>query len=161
MSIFENIFSSIQKFAASTLAGLASMYAPTCAPILALTCITIINAFYTVRVNTKNKKRKTGLNELKRMFYKIRDSIVAICGAFTIEKFIITSVELHAVEFVAGAIALIEFWTLIENLGQLHPKWRVWKVFKRVIKRKGEQILDVQLNDILPDDADNNDKKNS
>lgn len=155
MSVFENIFSSIQKFAASTLAGLASMYAPTYAPIVALTCITIINAFYTVRVNVKNQKRKTGLQELKKMFYKIRDSIVAICGAFTIEKFIITSIELHAVEFVAGAIALIEFWTLLENLGQMHPKWKVWNVFRRLIKKKGEQILDVELDDIIPDDANN------
>ena len=159
MSVFENIFSSIQKFAASTLAGLASMYAPTYAPIVALTCITIINAFYTVRVNVKNQKRKTGLQELKKMFYKIRDSIVAICGAFTIEKFIITSIELHAVEFVAGAIALIEFWTLLENLGQMHPKWKVWGLFRKMIKKKGEQILDVELDDIIPDDA--NDKKAS
>lgn len=155
MSVFENIFSSIQKFAASTLAGLASMYAPTYAPIVALTCITIINAFYTVRVNVKNQKRKTGLQELKKMFYKIRDSIVAICGAFTIEKFIITSIELHAVEFVAGAIALIEFWTLLENLGQMHPKWKVWGLFRKMIKKKGEQILDVELDDIIPDDANN------
>ena len=159
MSIFENIFSNIQKFAASTLAGLASMYAPTYAPILALTFITIINAFYAVRVNVKNNKRKTGLNELKKMSYKIRDSIVAICGAFTIEKFIITSINLHAVEFVAGAIALIEFWTLIENLGQIHPNWKVWGIFKKVIKKKGEEILDVKLEEILPDDANN--KNNS
>ena len=155
MSVFEDIFSSIQKFAACTLAGLASMYAPTYAPILALTFITVINAFYTVRVNVKNNKRKTGLIELKRMFYKIRDSIVAICGAFTIEKFIITSISLHAVEFIAGAIALIEFWTLLENLGQMHPRWKVWGLFRKMIKKKGEEILDVKLDDIIPDDANN------
>lgn len=155
MSVFEEIFSSIQKFAACTLAGLASMYAPTYAPIMALACISVINAFYAVRVNVRNKKRKTGLNELKKMFYKIRDSIVAVCGAFTIEKFIITSIELHAVEFVAGAIALIEFWTLLENLGQMHPRWKVWGLFRKIIKKKGEQILDVKLDDIIPDDANN------
>lgn len=159
MSIFENIFSNIQKFTASTLAGLASMYAPTYAPIIALTVITVINTFYAVQVNVKSNKRKTGLSELKRMFYKIRDSIVAICGAFTIDKFVITSVDLHAVEFIAGAIALIEFWTLLENLGTMHPRWKVWSIFRRVIRKKGEQILDVELEDILPDDTNN--KKNS
>lgn len=153
MSIFENIFSSIQKFAASTLAGLASMYAPTYAPIIALTVITILNAFYTVQVNVKNNKHRTGLKELKKMFYKIRDSIVAICGAFTIDKFVITSIDLHAVEFIAGAIALIEFWTLLENLSVMHPKWKVWGIFKKAIKQKGEQILDVKLDDILTDDS--------
>lgn len=116
MSVFENIFSSIEKFTASTIAGLLSLYAPTYAPIIALASITVINTFYAVRVNTKNNRKKTGLKELIKMFYRIRDSIVAICGAFTIDKFIITSVDLHAVEFIAGAISLIEFWTLLENL---------------------------------------------
>lgn len=116
MSVFENIFSSIEKFAASTIAGLLSLYAPAYAPIIALASITVINTFYAVRVNTKNNRKKTGLKELIKMFYRIRDSIVAICGAFTIDKFIITSVDLHAVEFIAGAISLIEFWTLLENL---------------------------------------------
>ena len=153
MSIFENIFSNIQKFTVSTLAGLASMYAPTYAPIIALTVITIINAFYTVQVNVKNNKYKTGLQELKNMFYKIRDSIVAICGAFTIDKFVITSIDLHAVEFIAGAIAIIEFWTLLGNLSTMHPKWKVWGIFKKAIKHKGEQILDVKLDDILTDDS--------
>lgn len=47
---------------------------------------------------------------IQRYFYKLRDSIVAICGAFTIETFIITSISIPAVEFVAGAIALVEFF---------------------------------------------------
>lgn len=158
MSIFENIFSSAQKFFACTAAGIISMYAPTYAPILALTGITIVNMFYAVRANKKNNKFKTGLSELKKAFYKIRDSIVAICGAFTIETFIITSVELHAVEFIAGAISLIEFWTLIENLSTIHPQWKVWGIFKKLLKKKGEEILDVKLEDILPDDANTNKK---
>ena len=48
MTIFEDIFSSIQKFAASTLAGLLSLYAPTYIPIIALTAITVVNALYKV-----------------------------------------------------------------------------------------------------------------
>lgn len=156
MSVFENIFSSIEKFAASTIAGLLSLYAPTYAPIIALASITVINTFYAVRVNTKNNRRKTGLKELIKMFYRIRDSIVAICGAFTIDKFIITSVDLHAVEFIAGAISLIEFWTLLENLSQIHPNWKIWTLLSRLVRKKGEQLLDVKLEDILPDDTNTN-----
>lgn len=158
MSVFENIFSSIEKFAASTIAGLLSLYAPTYAPIIALASITVINTFYAVRVNTKNNRRKTGLKELIKMFYRIRDSIVAICGAFTIDKFIITSVDLHAVEFIAGAISLIEFWTLLENLSQMHPNWKIWTLLSRLVRKKGEQLLDVKLEDILPDDTNINKK---
>lgn len=158
MSVFENIFSSIEKFAASTIAGLLSLYAPTYAPIIALASITVINTFYAVRVNTKNNRKKTGLKELIKMFYRIRDSIVAICGAFTIDKFIITSVDLHAVEFIAGAISLIEFWTLLENLSQMHPNWKIWTLLSRLVRKKGEQLLDVKLEDILPDDTNTNKK---
>lgn len=158
MTIFEDIFSSIQKFAASTLAGLLSLYAPTYIPIIALTAITVVNALYKVQVNVRQNIRKTGLKELKKMFYRIRDSIVAICGAFTIDKFIITSVDLHAVEFIAGAIALIEFWSLIESLSVIHPNWKIWKLLEKTVKKKGEQILDVELDDILTDDTNTNKK---
>lgn len=158
MTIFEDIFSSIQKFAASTLAGLLSLYAPTYIPIIALTAITVVNALYKVQVNVRQNIRKTGLKELKKMFYRIRDSIVAICGAFTIDKFIITSVDLHAVEFIAGAIALIEFWSLLESLSVIHPNWKIWKLLEKTVKKKGEQILDVELDDILTDDTNTNKK---
>lgn len=153
MSVFEDIFSNAYKFAVSTLAGLASMYAPVYAPIIALTAITVLNAIYAVKVNKRENKLRTGLNELKRMFYRIRDAIVAICGAFTIDKFIITSLDLHAVEFIAGAISLIEFWTLLEHLSKLHPNWKIWKLLSRTIQKKGEQILDVKLEDIITDDT--------
>ena len=159
MTLFQDIFSNIQKFTASCAAGILSLYAPTYVPIIALTGITVINALYAVQVNRRNNKRKTGLQELKRMFYRIRDAIVAICGAFTIDQFIITSIDLHAVEFIAGAIALIEFWTLLENLAVIHPNWKIWKVLSKLVKSKGEQILDVKLEDILTDDTNSN--KNS
>lgn len=159
MTLFQDIFSDIQKFMASCAAGLISLYAPTYVPIFALTGITVINALYAVQVNKRNNKRGTGLQELKRMFYRIRDAIVAICGAFTIDQFIITSIDLHAVEFIAGAIALIEFWTLLENLSVIHPHWRIWKLLSKFVKKKGEQILDVKLDDILTNDS--NTTKNS
>ena len=90
------------------------------------------------------------------MFYKLRDAIVAICGAFTIEKFIVTSIDLHAIEFIAGAIALVEFFSLLENLGKLHPRWKVWNILKKIAKKKGEQILDVELDGELSDDTNSN-----
>lgn len=159
MSVFEDMFSSAQKFFASTAAGLASLYAPTCMPILALTAITVLNAIYAVQVNRRNKVKRSGLTELKNMFYRIRDSIVAICGAFTIDRFIITSIDLHAVEFISGAIALIEFWTLLQNLSVIHPHWKIWGLISRVIKKKSKEVLDVELEDILTDDT--NTKKDS
>lgn len=160
MSIFKEMFSSVEKFTASTAAGLIAMYAPVGVPILALSGIIAADQFYEFRVKHKNKQEDL-ITSLKNIslgtFYKLRDSVVAICGAFTIEKFIITSINLHAVEFIAGAIALVEFWSLLDNLSIIHPDWKIWGLLKRKVKKEGEELLDMTLDKELPDD--NNNKK--
>lgn len=156
MPIFKNMFSSVEKFTISAIGGLISLYSPVYVPILALAAIIILDTIYECKVN-KKKETTDIVSKSKRLFskifYKIRDAIVAICGAFTIEKFIVTSINLYAVEFVAGAIALVEFFTLLEHLGKLHPRWKVWTLLKKLVKKKGEQILDVKLDDELSDDT--------
>lgn len=161
MSIFKNMFSSVEKLTISAIGGLLSLYSPIYVPILALTAIIIVDTLYDCKAHRRCRQGDL-IGKSKRLFskifYKVRDAIVAICGAFTIEKFIITSVNLHAVEFVAGAIALVEFFTLLENLSKLHPGWKVWGVLKKLAKKKGEQILDVDLDKELSDDT--NSKRN-
>ena len=114
MSIFKNMFSSVEKVTISTIGGLLSLYSPVYVPILALSGIIIVDSMYECKANKKAKKHHNVVEQSRRLyskiFYKLRDSIVAICGAFTIETFIITSISIPAVEFVAGAIALVEFF---------------------------------------------------
>lgn len=162
MSIFKEMFSSAEKFAASTVAGIAAMFAPVGVPVLALSGIIIVDQVYEFRVKHKSKEEDllTSLKNIsKGTFYKLRDSVVAICGAFTIEKFIITSINLHAVEFIAGAIALVEFWSLLDNLSIIHPDWKIWGLLKRKVKKESEEFLELSLDNELPDDKDN--KNNS
>ena len=157
MSIFKNMFSSVEKVTISTIGGLLSLYSPVYVPILALSGIIIVDSMYECKANKKAKKYHSVVEQSRRLyskiFYKLRDSIVAICGAFTIETFIITSISIPAVEFVAGAIALVEFFQLLENLGRIHPNWKIWGLLQRVIKKKGEQFLDVSLDKEFSDDA--------
>jgi hypothetical protein len=114
MPIFKNMFSSVEKVTISTIGGLLSLYSPVYVPILALSGIIIVDSMYEYKANKKAKKYHNVVEQSRRLyskiFYKLRDSIVAICGAFTIETFIITSISIPAVEFVAGAIALVEFF---------------------------------------------------
>ena len=162
MSIFKEMFSSAEKFAASTVAGIAAMFAPVGVPVLALSGIIIVDQVYEFRVKHKSKEEDllTSLKNIsKGTFYKLRDSVVAICGAFTIEKFIITSINLHAVEFIAGAIALVEFWSLLDNLSIIHPDWKIWGLLKRKVKKESEEFLELSLDNELPDDKNN--KNNS
>lgn len=157
MSIFKNMFSSVEKVTISTIGGLLSLYSPVYVPILALSGIIIVDSMYECKANKKTKKYHNVVEQSRRLhskiFYKLRDSIVAICGAFTIETFIITSISIPAVEFVAGAIALVEFFQLLENLGRIHPNWKIWGLLQRVIKKKGEQFLDVSLDKEFSDDT--------
>lgn len=158
MPIFKNMFSSAEKFISATIGGLISLYSPVYAPIIALAGIIIVNTLYECRVNKKYKDCEVIARSRRlasKIFYKLRDAIVAICGAFTIEKFIVTSIDLHAIEFTAGAIALVEFFSLLENLGKLHPRWKIWSLLQKLIKKKGEQILDVKLDEELSDDTNN------
>lgn len=157
MSIFKNMFSSVEKVTISTIGGLLSLYSPVYVPILALSGIIIVDSMYECKANKKAKKYHSVVEQSRRLyskiFYKLRDSIVAICGAFTIETFIITSISIPAVEFVAGAIALVEFFQLLENLGRIHPNWKIWGLLQRVIKKEGEQFLDVSLDKEFSDDT--------
>lgn len=159
MSIFKNMFSSTEKVTVSAIGGLLSLYSPVYVPILALAGIIIVDSLYECKANKKQSKYCNVIRQSRRLyskiFYKLRDSIVAICGAFTIETFIITSVSIPAVEFVAGAIALVEFFQLLENLGKIHPNWKIWGILQKIIKKKGEQILDVSLDKEFSDDTNN------
>ena len=159
MSIFKNMFSSAEKVTVSAIGGLLSLYSPVYVPILALAGIIIVDSLYECKANKKQSKYRNAIGQSRRLyskiFYKLRDSIVAICGAFTIETFIITSVSIPAVEFVAGAIALVEFFQLLENLGKIHPNWKIWGILQKIIEKKGEQILDVSLDKEFSDDTNN------
>lgn len=153
MSIIKNIFSSAEKMAIGAITGLASLYAPVYVPIICISVLTIMDALYGYKVSRKYNQKKIESRKAWKTGWKIRDIVVIICGAFTIDQFIVTSLNLHAVEFVAGVIALIEFWSIIESLCELHPKWKIWKVLKKVVKAKGEKYLDVNLDDLSDDNT--------
>ena len=155
MSIFKNMFSSIEKFSASMLAGVVSLFTPVYIPIIALAVLMLADAYYGYKVSRKYGHKKIESHKAWKTLWKIRDAITAICGAHIIDQLIVTSIQLHAVEFVSGAIALVEFWSLLESMCELHPKWVIFGVLKKVIKAKGEKYLDVNLDKELPDDTNN------
>lgn len=158
-SFIKEIFSSTEKTIGSTLTGLATLYAPVAYPLLSLTAIIVVNTYYKVKVNVRRNKRHTALTEAKNSLYKIKDAIFLVLCGFTLNHFIITSVDLHCMEFLTGAIAFVEFWSLINNLSRLHPEWGIWKILKLLVKRKSEQILNIDIEKELTD-VTNTDKSN-
>lgn len=88
-----------------------------------------------------------------------------IVGAYTIDTHVITSIDLHAVEFIAGLICGTEFISWLESMKELHPNCRICKVIEKVlgnvIKAKGEKYLDVsidlsELKEEIKNDTNNN-----
>lgn len=156
MSIFKNMFSSTDKAVASILTGAISIFAPIWVPITAVGALILLDAIYGYKVSRKCGHAKIESHKAWKTLWKIRDAGVAITSASIIDSFVIQSINLHAVEIVAGMIALVEFWSLLESFCELYPKWKIWKILKKVIKAKGEKYLDISLDKDLPDDSNNN-----
>lgn len=156
MSIFKNMFSSTDKALASVLTGVISIFTPIQVPITAVGALIIIDAIYGYKVSRKCGHTKIESHKAWKTLWKTRDACVAITSASIIDSFVISSINLHAVEIVAGMIALVEFWSLLESFCELYPKWRIWRILKKVIKAKGEKYLDISLDKDLPDDSNNN-----
>lgn len=159
MSIFKNMFSSTDKYVASVITGVLSFFAPVWVPITAVGLLIVMDAIYGYKVSKKYGHPKIESHKAWKTIWKMRDATVAITSASIIDQLIVTSINLHAVEVIAGMIALVEFWSLLESFSDLYPDWKIWKILRKVIKAKGEKYLDISLDKELPDDS--NTKKNS
>lgn len=153
MSILKNIFSNAEKLVTGAITGLIALYTPVYVPIICVGALTILDAIYGYKVSKKYKYKKIESRKAWKTLWKLRDIVVLICGAFTIDQFVVTSLDLHAIEFVAGIIALVEFWSILESLCELHPQWKIWNTLRKVIKAKGEKYLDVNLDDLSDDNT--------
>ena len=111
---------------------------------------------YGIRVSRKYNNKAIESHKLWRTGIKLIDSAIAITCAFIIDEFVLVSVDAHAVEFIAGIISMIEFWSILESMCELYPKWAVWKILEKVIKAKGEKYLEVNLDDELPNNTKDN-----
>lgn len=155
MSIFKNMFSSADKCIASIITGALSFFAPVWVPIASVGVLILLDAVYGYKVSKKYGHPKIESHKAWKTIWKSRDAAVAIASAHIIDSLVVTSINLHAVEVIAGMIALVEFWSLLESFSDLYPNWKIWRILKKVVKAKGEKYLDISLDKELPDDKDN------
>ena len=85
MSIFKNMFSSIEKLCSSTLAGIVSLFTPVYVPILALMFLMLADAYYGYKVSRKYGHKKIESHKAWKTLWKMRDAITAICGAHIVD----------------------------------------------------------------------------
>lgn len=162
MTLFKSIFSSTGRFASSCAAGLISFLAPVQAAIIATISFILIDVILGYKVSKKYGHRHIESYKLWKTINKMFEATLLIVGAYVIDECIVTSLDLHAVEFMSGMICGTEFISWLESMKELHPNCVICKVIDKilgqVIKAKGEKYLGVSIdiNDLKPHNYDNN-----
>ena len=134
----------------STVCAIAAIFAYLQPILIIILCCLIFIALdfiFGYIVSRKYDKKKIESNKLWKSVHKVVEAVVGITCAYILDTTIITSIDLHAVEVVAGIICGTEFWSLLESFSELSPGGP-WKILKTVIKKKGEKYLDIDLNNL-------------
>lgn len=163
-TLFKSIFSSAGRFASSCFAGITSFLAPVQVAIIAATSFILIDVILGYKVSRKYGHKHIESYKLWKTINKVFEATLLIVGAYVIDTRIVTSLNLHAVEFVSGMICGTEFISWLESMKDLHPDCKICKVLEKVlgkvIKAKGEKYLGVDL-DIKDFKPNNNDNSNN
>lgn len=161
MTLFKSIFSSAERFAGSCFAGITAFLAPVQVALIAATSFILVDVVLGYKVSRKYGHKHVESYKLWKTINKLFEATLLIVGAFVIDTHVVTSLNLHAVEFVSGMICGTEFISWLESMKELHPNCKICKVMDKllgkVIKAKGEKYLgiDLDINDFKPQDNDN------
>lgn len=145
MTLIKSIFASSDRLLGCLCSGIISLFAPIYVSILSVFFFIVVDWIYGYKVSRKYKKRKIESSKIWKTVNKLTEAVTLIVGAHIIDTFVVVSLDLHAVEFLAGVICFTEFWSILESLSELHPKGP-WRFLKKVIKAKGEKYLEIDLN---------------
>lgn len=146
MTLIKSIFASPDRMLGCLCSGIISLFAPIYVAILSVFFFIIVDWIYGYKVSRKYKRRKIESSKIWKTINKMTEAVMLIVGAHIVDEFVVVSLNLHAVEFIAGIICFTEFWSILESLSELHPKGP-WKLFRKVIKAKGEKYLEVDITD--------------
>ena len=155
MTLLRKMFSSVDKFTGCLLTGLTAIFAPIYIAILAVSFFIILDAIYGYMVSRKYGYKKFESNKAWKTLNKLFEAGMLVTCAHIIDAYVVTSICLHAVEFVSGSVCFVEFISLLESLSDLHPKGP-WRVLQNIIKAKGEKYLgtDIQETDLKEENPD-------
>lgn len=126
-------------------AGMSSLFLPILPCVLGLFAVILLDLYYGCKVARKYNQYILSKG-LRWTAAKLRDVMLLIVCASIIDQHIITSINLHLVEFVAGAVSLNEMWSILESLMDLKPTGP-WRLLKKIIRAKGEKYLDIHIDD--------------
>lgn len=155
--MIRTILNNVNRFALCLSSGFIAYFAPIWINVSFVAFFIFIDTILGYRVSRLCGKKQVESRRLWSTITKATEATLLIVGAHIIDTSIITSVDLHAVEFVSGAICCTEFVSWLESLKALHPNSLVLKVIYRifgdVIKSKSEKYLDtkIDIDELLKD----------
>lgn len=167
MTLLKSMFSSAQKTSAGILAGITSYFAPISVTVVCVCLFIIVDVILGYKVSRKYGHKQIESYKLWKTINKLFEAVLLIAGAHVIDTSIVTSINLHAVEFISGMICGTEFISWLESMKDLHPDCKICKVIEKVlgkvIKSKGEKYLgvDIDINDLKNTNNDNNSNTHS
>lgn len=165
MTLLKSMFNSAQKTMSCIIAGITSYFAPISITVMCVSLFIIVDVILGYKVSRKYGHKQLESYKLWKTINKLFEAATLIIGAHVIDNTIITSINLHAVEFVSGMICGTEFISWLESMKDLHPDCKICKVIEKilgkVIKAKGQKYLgvDIDINDLK--DTNNNDNSNT
>ena len=157
MDILTSIQHTLNSISGNTILGkigvtFGSAIAAYFAPIIGLliTCLaaTTIDMFYGMKVARKFGKKLTSKKNWKGTLCKIKDEFILIFLSHLLEHTAAGAVGADGFFILSGGVTVIitltEIWSIIENLNTLDPDGP-WKVLGRFLKKKGEDIVGIDL----------------
>lgn len=111
---------------------------------------------------TKTQRRKAKFTSFafgKVITQTIPKRLWLIILAFLVEKYVFIHVTLHLSYFVAGAICIEQFWSILENEASCRDEKasKFWKLLQKVLIDKTERHFDVNLDEYKKGNTELND----
>lgn len=148
--------SSVTAAGVASLAFLSNFFLPVVPVVLTCFGLSFIDLCYGLKI-AKREGRVESRRSWNGTIRKFRDTFTIIVAARGIELFILSNFT--TTSFLVGGVALIialtEFWSILENLNTVNPDGP-WRTLGKFMRKKGSDVLNVDLDKILNDDNTNN-----
>ncbi|MDR1416568.1 MAG: phage holin family protein [Prevotellaceae bacterium] len=143
--------------------AVAAYLKPTAPFVLVCTLAVLYDCYTAFRLSKRVSKKYPGANDgkfktdyAKRIFSTILKIYALIILAYLIEKEVITFLDLHLHNIVAGVFCLTQILSILENESSENgSRWA--KILQKVLVNKAERHFDVDLSEFKKQENENTD----
>ena len=145
----------VNKLVVSAGAILTAYITPIAGLLTACFFFTTVDLFYGIKIAKKAGRKLTSSKSWKGTLTKLQQEFTIITLAHLLEYAVMGA---EATTVLSGGatvlICLTELWSILENLNTLNPDGP-WKVLKKYLKKKGEDLAGIELDEHDLDDTNN------